>query len=251
MNATHPLAVQAANASQPASRPRSRFYIAMLTIVGAIVVVGFAPTFFLRGFTHATPLSPLYVVHGLVFSAWIMLAIVQSLLVRTSRVHLHRRLGVLGVALAASMVLLGATVAIQSLPTSEWPARFGLPPLVFIIVPLGQTAIFGVLVTAALLLRRHPETHKRLMVLATINLAAPAIARVHYNLFHVASPMLVASTIAMLVICCVMVEWRTYRRVHPVFAIAAPLTVLSLPLRVAFAHTELWGSFASWMTENH
>ncbi|HET7924048.1 MAG TPA: hypothetical protein VFL30_04075, partial [Rhodanobacteraceae bacterium] len=39
-------------------------------------------------------------------------------------------------------------------------------------------AVFAGLVAAAIVLRRHPETHKRLMVLASIAIVGPALARI-------------------------------------------------------------------------
>src|SRR5262249_169968 len=116
------------------------------------------------------------------------------------------------------------------------------------IIPLGQLAIFAVLVTVAILLRRRPDAHKRLMLLATIHLTPPAIMRIGYNVFHIASPPIVVATLVLLVAACIALDWGTRRKVHPVFAIAAPMTVLSFPMRMAFSHTDAWLSFAKWIS---
>ena len=50
----------------------------------------------LAGVLKADPLPPLLHVHGAVFSAWIVLLIVQVSLVAADRVDLHRRLGLMG-----------------------------------------------------------------------------------------------------------------------------------------------------------
>ncbi len=51
------------------------------------------------------PLPALFYVHGLLFSAWVVLFLVQARLVAARNVALHRRLGVLGVLLAAAVAM--------------------------------------------------------------------------------------------------------------------------------------------------
>ena len=51
------------------------------------------------------------------------------------------------------------------------------PRIWFLGVPLSGTILFGVLVAVALAKRRNPETHRRLMLLATITLLNPALGR--------------------------------------------------------------------------
>ena len=61
-----------------------------------IVFVGFAPTYYLRAFYHADPLPSVFRIHGLVFTAWVVLFVVQTALVSARRTDIHRRLGVVG-----------------------------------------------------------------------------------------------------------------------------------------------------------
>jgi hypothetical protein len=56
----------------------------------------------------------------------------------------------------------------------------GGPPLAFLAVPLGALVAFPILVGAGLYRRRRSETHKRLMLLATIVLLTPAIAGLRF-----------------------------------------------------------------------
>src|SRR5580692_7722739 len=59
------------------------------------------------------PLSPLAAAHGIVFFAWLILFLVQSRLIATRHVALHRKLGLASVFVLALMVPLAymATVA--------------------------------------------------------------------------------------------------------------------------------------------
>ena len=81
----------------------ARFSVAMTLAAITTVLWGFAPTYYLRSALHIThyptgrPVSPhlpvLIHVHALVFSAWLVLLIVQSTLSATRRIRVHRQLG--------------------------------------------------------------------------------------------------------------------------------------------------------------
>ena len=153
----------------------------MAVVIALVVFVGFAPTFYLRAFYHTDPLQSVFRVHGLVFSAWVVLFVVQTALVSARRTDIHRRLGVLGAALALLMLVMGymaaVTAARRGFSTPGLP-----PPLVFFAVPFFDLVVFATLVGCALYLRRTPAAHKRLMLLATVAVLTAAIARLPYVL---------------------------------------------------------------------
>ena len=170
----------------PASgKPRATsirlFYVGTALALAAIVFIGFAPTFYLRGYLRlppqVPPLSLLIAVHGVVASAWMALFVTQTWLVAAHRIGRHRQLGVAGVFVAVATVALGTLattdalrrgVSLQGLDPRAW--WFGTT---FPSVP-----VFAILVSLGFAWRRRPETHKRLMLLATVNLTAPALARI-------------------------------------------------------------------------
>jgi hypothetical protein len=117
-------------------------------------------------------------VHAGVFSAWILLFIAQTSLVSAGRLDLHRRLGILGAALAGAMVVLGFLVATawNRAVRSPWQASL-LDPKSFYAIPFFETAVFGVLVAWALRARADGPAHKRLILIATISLMGPAVNR--------------------------------------------------------------------------
>lgn len=223
------------------------FFLVIFAIAALIVFVGFAPTFYLGALYRAPALSKLLVAHGIASSVWIVLLLAQTVLIRTARISLHRTLGVLGALLATAMVALGASVAVQAAAQGTLGARFHQPPQEFLIIPLGQILIFGALVAAAIALRHRPAAHKRLMVIATINLIAPAVVRAADSLFHIANPASALSVVIAGVTACIIYDIRTRGRVHPVSGIVGPLTLLSFPLRLAFSHSDAWHSTAGWL----
>ncbi len=225
------------------------FYIGVIAFAALVVFVGFAPSFYLRGFFHEPAISSLLVAHGTVASAWIVLLLTQSLLVRTGNADVHRRLGMFGAVLAAVMVVLGVWTALVAAANGTIGNHVHAPPLEFLIVPLGQILIFGVLTGVAIALRRRPEVHRRLMIVATIHLTAPAVVRAAQAMFGVASPLPALAVVIALVIVCIVHDAITRGRVHPVFAVVAPMTILSFPARIAFSHTATWHSIAGWLVQ--
>ena len=85
-----------------------RLYIWFVVLIPLIVLVGFARTYYLKGFFGNPPLPGLLVhVHGLVMTSWVVLFIAQVSLVATRRTKTHQRLGVLGAILSGVVVVVG------------------------------------------------------------------------------------------------------------------------------------------------
>jgi hypothetical protein len=91
-----------------------RFYGWSAITVALIVLVGFARTYYLKGFFGTRTLAPFVHFHGLVMSAWVVLFFVQTRLIAAHRVALHRSLGILGCCLAAVVFVVAADVTLQA-----------------------------------------------------------------------------------------------------------------------------------------
>ena len=74
-----------------------KFYSRMAWLMVALIVVGFAPSFYLRGLVHyprPNPTMPPHVIlHGLAFTAWLVIFVVQTQFVAAGRRDLHMKLG--------------------------------------------------------------------------------------------------------------------------------------------------------------
>jgi uncharacterized membrane protein YozB (DUF420 family) len=142
--------------------------------IWAAILAGFVPD--IVGHVRAQGFSyPIIVhLHALAFTGWLILLSVQVALVETGNVALHRRLGVAGAGLAGTMVILGPMVALMM-----GSAAFGTPRWDpgFLSISLSDIVAFAVIVGAALVLRRDAAAHKRLMLLATIQIAGAGFGR--------------------------------------------------------------------------
>ena len=180
----------------------------MAAVLLVIVAIGFARSFYLRSIFHAghaTISLPAYIVaHGIVLTVWFLLFLSQASLASSGRVRLHRSLGVAGAALAAVVFALSMLVVVRSVVRET---------ALVVIGDIGILILFAILVTASIRLRRKREAHKRLMVIASICLVAPAIAR-----WPGAQSMLPLSVVLpqlSLLAAQVVYDVRSSRRVHP------------------------------------
>lgn len=228
-------------------RRRERwFYLSMTLAIVVTVFAGFAPTYYLRPYFTTAPLIPLLHLHGLVFSAWVALFLVQTTLVAAHRTDIHRRLGIAGGVIAVLMVLVGVTTAIIRAKQGATPPG-GPDPLVFLVVPLGDMLVFSLLVSAGFYFRRRPDVHKRLMLLSFISILAAAIARLPFAILQAGPPAFFGLT-DMFVLACVAYDLITLRRVHRATLLAGLLIIISQPLRLIIGGTGAWLAFASWLT---
>jgi uncharacterized membrane protein YidH (DUF202 family) len=225
-------------------------YLLAAIIFPLIVLAGFARTYYLKGYFATPPLPNLIVqVHGIIMTAWVVLFIVQVTLVAKRRTKLHQRLGILGAGLAALVFIVGIVTAVYA------AARFvndpslvplgAPPPLPFLIIPIGDMVIFAILITTALYYRKRLDIHKRLMLLAAINLLTPAIARIPLGLIVNGGPLAFFGLTDLVLLGFVAFDTIRHRRLHPAFLWGGLFLILMQPLRLVLAPTDAWINFAA------
>ena len=140
------------------------------------VFVGFSRSYYLKEIYGSPALPTLFHVHGFLFTTWMVFLVVQTGLVAARRTPVHRRLGVAGGVLALAMTVAAIAMTIDlARRSAAAPTDVGLA---FTIVPFFTVIVFPVLVGIALLYRRQPEVHKRLMLIATLELVTAGVARI-------------------------------------------------------------------------
>ena len=232
-----------------------RFYTSFTILLAAALVLGFARTFFLRPWypewtqVHAPP-EPYFLFHGFTFALWFAVLLAQPALVASGRLDLHRRLGTFGGALAAVMVVVGT---IGALIAARRPSGFvdvPVPPLQFLVVPLAGLALFASLVALGILRRRDGQSHKRLMLLASISLLGASIARWPFDIVtaQLPIPWLSVGNIFQDAFLVPVVIWdlASRGRLHPVTLWGGLALIAEEPLATVFAHTQAWLAFAGW-----
>jgi uncharacterized membrane protein YozB (DUF420 family) len=211
-----------------------------------IIFAGFARTFYLRSVSGAPPLSALLLVHGIVMTAWVVLFFAQVRLIALGRMALHRRLGAFGLIVAVLVLFVGVAATVDAGRRGVSPAM-GVAPLTFMAIPLFDLPVFAVLVGVGLWKRRRPDIHKRLMLLATLGLLTPGIARIPLAIIQQGGPPVFFGLSFLLVAGCIAIDTIRSRRVHPAFMWGAALMVFMLPVRLLVSETAAWAQFARWL----
>jgi hypothetical protein len=245
--------------------PRSRtfvgsFYITMAAIFAFIAFSGFFLTFWLpvtRG-TFSGP--PMLYLHGLLFSLWTLFFLSQAILVANGGLRHHKAWGLAGISLATAMVIVGLAVAVAGLER-RLDLGYGDAARAFAIAPISTVLVFGGLVIAAIVNLRRPEWHKRLMLVATASLLAPAVARYLFLLGgrgdsavrqlgpppSVEFTLISASVADVFIVAAILYDWKARGRPHPayVWGLGSVLAVqLSRPI---LSRTQAWYGFADFL----
>ena len=222
-----------------------RLYTWGAVIALLVMFAGFAPTFYLKHVLGGAPeLDAMRMVHGAVMTTWFALFLVQARLVAGGRTDLHRRLGSAGIVVAALVVGMGMSLAIAAARAGASPVK-GIPPLVFFIMPVAEMFMFTVLFSSAIALRKRSAWHKRLMLLATLAMLTPAVARLQF--IRDGGPPAFFAFTDLIILGCIAFDTAKNRRAHPAFIAGLAFIVVAQLGRLPLSQTGAWMSFAKWL----
>jgi len=215
-----------------------KFYSRMALFLVLVVLLGFAPSFYLRGIVPSYPrpnptLPPWVIFHGLIFTSWMALIVVQTQLISARKQAVHMQLGKLGMLFAILMIPVMYLTAVWQVARANQPPF--TDPLTWTIVPLASIIPFAILVWNGWEKRRDVQTHKRLMLSAAILVVmGPSLGRL-----PIAPPTVVGFTIQMLVgfllfVPLILWDRRTVGQLHPAtkFGIGMAALWVIFPLAV-------------------
>jgi hypothetical protein len=237
----------AAVGSRKRAAARPAFFSVMSVALLLLVLSGFTPTLYLRPLFNPPAIPGYLFLHGITLTAWFVWLCVQTLLIQSRRAALHRRLGVAGGVLAAIVPFAGLMAtngALGRLTASGLDLNAdasvlgigvnGISLLEFasgvVWGNIASAISFAVLAWTGILLRRRTAAHKRLMLLATVAILGPALARLARLPYFggEGGPFVVIVSLTLLGIV-VVHDVVTTRKVHPatVFGAAFPLVLFA------------------------
>jgi hypothetical protein len=222
---------------------RRLFYMVMPALMALVVFVGFAPSYYLKSAYGTPALSPLYHLHGLLFTGWMLLMLVQPALVAVRRTDLHRRIGSIGAVLIVAMTVAAYLVSIDIGRRGAAPP--GIPALAFMLVPLSTVVVFPALAGAALYWKHVPQTHKRLMLIATLELVPAGLGRIPALLNT--GPLGFFGVTDLFIVAMLAYDRATTGRFHRATIYGGGFLVASQVARVIIGGTSAWQSFAGWL----
>jgi hypothetical protein len=223
------------------------FFSGMAAVILASVFVGFAHSYYLAGMFKA-PLPNLLVhIHGAVFSGWILLPIAQTSLVAAGRVDLHRRLGLLGFALACLVVILGLVAATDSLGRHFATGEAGMRVRAFYTVTLSTMLAFATLIYFAYRNRFNPAAHKRFILIATIAILDAAFQRWHVPVAWWGERAAALLCTVPLLLLIMGYDFWSSGKVHRATLWASVFVVVLQQVRDPIGHSAHWQAFALWV----
>lgn len=206
------------------------FFLSFVLVAWLGVILGFAPPTWGRFHGEADYPAPLILqLHAGLYMLWMVLLTVQVGLIRTRRQDIHRKLGLSATAMIPAMVLSGFFAEVYS-------QRYYLahPPdsQAFFVIPIFYVVAFGALATMAVLKRREPAAHKRLIYMATTVIVGaawtraigqPITAVVGDGYFGMIVNTFTSTNLLLLAL--IIFDWRTRGRLHPVVLTVVPAIV--------------------------
>jgi hypothetical protein len=219
------------------------FFLTFLALCLLGVALGFIPPVADRFEGHPRiPARLILDVHMAAFSAWIALLSVQISLVRSRNTVVHMGLGLSAFALVPIM-------AVSALASEAYSQRFhhSAANESFLIVPIFEIVAFASLATAALLFRKDPPTHKRLILLATAVIVGAAYGRwwdkALVRAFGDGYLGMLVNTYTgcnMLLLLAVGYDLVTRGRPHRIYRVAVPIILLGEVVTSAVYHWPAW-----------
>ena len=165
-----------ATLAQPTAVPTTgseRFFLRGAIVMTIVIIAGFSLQLAMGRSTFASP--PRVHAHAIIFMGWVAIYLLQNIFVATNRMWLHRRLGWIAAAWMVAMVVMGFVVTIAMVRLGHVP--FFFRPLQFLVFDPVAVLTFAGLTTAAIVLRRRTEWHRRLHFCGMTVLLSPAFGR--------------------------------------------------------------------------
>ena len=211
------------------------FYLFMTLLIAAVAFYGFRRTID-HNLLHASPIPPIILtLHALVFPGWLLFLILQSALVRTRNVRIHRTLGWFGLALGVTLVVVGFLTA-RGMDRFHNTLHPDVHISAFLIIQLMALVLFAPLFALAIYWRRRPEFHRRLILIATCVLTDAAWAR-----FPHSSLILATCGVDFLILLGVLRDLIVDRRVNKVYLYAWPVVIAAQVLaNYTFSYLSPW-----------
>jgi hypothetical protein len=235
------------------------FYVWMAALFVLIAFSGFAETYWMQIPAGTFTGSPLLHLHGILFSAWTLFFLSQTWLAASGRMQHHRAWGVAGVSLATAMVFVGLATAIASMQ-KDVAGGHAQAARAFAIVPISSIAMFVVLMVWAVVTVKTPETHKRLMMLNTMQILQAPLGRFFFLTLGGGGgpgsrpgsgpPAPVMTTVGagvivgLLILAAAIYDWRKRGRPHPVYVVGGIAVMVMIFIRAPLGETPQWQAFA-------
>ncbi|HLL15193.1 MAG TPA: hypothetical protein VK388_09020 [Pyrinomonadaceae bacterium] len=237
------MAINANALRRPSDRP---LFVAAAILFPLVVLAGYFKSYYFSAFFDVPSVANMLVhAHALVMTLWVAYFSAQIALIRTKNVRAHMTMGLVGIVLAALVVVVGTATAYDA-QLVRGSAPPGVNPRSFFVLPMLDMALFVVFFAGAIYYRKRPTEHKALMLMTAIAFMPAALFRLpvvppqHMLHWAFGVPMLVA-------LACFGWHRAKHRKLNKVFAASVLLIIAAHPLRIALLSSDAWLRFTAWL----
>lgn len=229
----------------------SYFYIGLAIFMIGIAIVGFWNTYFNSFFLGTLDAHWLIHVHVTVFATWLILFLGQTVLAAKNEINIHQQIGsYFGIPLGILLLILGFIVTFAVIAPGIGEDHEAQNYAVPLLASLGDLLAFAILLGTAILYRKNPAFHKRLMVLATVSLMEAPVARIAREI-GMPEGFLVLVLVSLSPVFLAMGYDRWKRgSIHKVYWIGLGFLFVKLTRFIWAAESDWWTSMSSWLIEN-
>jgi hypothetical protein len=202
-----------------------RFFLRTVFVMAAILVAGFSVQFLAGRSTFAA--RPLVHLHALAFFGWVAIFTTQTWLGTHGSVALHRQLGWIGAGWMVVLVVLGTALTVDVTQRGSTP--FFFQPQHFLIANPFSVLCFAGLSSAAIVMRRRTDWHKRLHICGMAMLMGPGFGRLLPMPLLMPYAYQIAALAGLVFPLAGMVfDRRANNRVHPAWLVGSAAIVLTI-----------------------
>ena len=197
------------------SARNEKFWLVSALLMALVLIAGFSIQLAAGRSSFAVPIY--YHVHAFVFFGWTFLYVLQNILVGRENVALHRRLGWLAIGWIPAMIVLGLFMTINIARRGHVP--FFFTPAYFLIMNPLAILTFAGLASAAIVMRRRTQWHRRLMFCGMAMLLGPGLGRLlPAPLFKPHAGLVLFAAAMLFPLAGVIRDLRRSGKVHPAWA---------------------------------
>lgn len=212
----------------------------------AIAIAGFWPKYFGPLLTGTLQTDTMIHVHAIIFVGWLVIVGVQAWFAASGRLAWHMRVGNYAMYWGVLVIVVGVITAFtvfgdRIAAGNVQEARNRL------FVPLTDLMVFVPFFAAAWLLRRRPELHKRLIIVATTILLIAAVHRIPFlGGRPPPAPQLLAVWLSPIYICMIHDFIKT-RRVSLVYLLGMGAVLFLKFGRMGMYSSQEWQDLSAWL----
>ncbi len=214
-------------------RRRNPFFFAYCAVLLAIVLIGFAPSLYLRFAFDQPPLLPYLYLHGAFITGWFVWLVAQAWLINCNKPVLHRQLGYVGAAYGLLVVIGGLMAGLgvvshdlsqgitfdTTIEAADPDLGSGITYLAFIShevwISIADLLTFATLLGGAVIFRSRFDIHKRLVLLAALVIVNPALGRLsRLAFFGGEGGPFVDIALLLLLAAILLNDWLSLKKIH-------------------------------------